>query len=229
MNMKQPILLIKTQTSKNWHPVAQRQDILSLPRGILYARWFVLSALLDICLCACWYIVPCPPGILNVFCNISAWGYTEQCLLIIGILVVFFLGSIIAFLLGYRFFEVQQNTQHPRRGFWGFLWALSDLEDLERLEKMHWPLVIGAALIFVESSYALLQNKMQPIPFALALIFLFLMLWVFCNKALRGRFERKGPLKHEEIRELSAKYLLRLPLFTRNTSDDLTTTIVGMQ
>lgn len=226
--MKDKILEI--QLIRNQGSSELPQNVFRLPHGLLYARWFVLSALFDVCIYFCLYIIPFQPGLLHVLRDTSTFGFIEQCLLIGCILVTFLLGSVIAFLIGYRYLEMLQDAPTLRRGLRGFLWFLS---DFEKLNRKHWPLLIGIAFIMAESVYALCLKIIRPIPLALALISLVLTIWVCCNKTLRGRFEQPEPLDPKEIRKLSAGYLFlcvfRLHLFTRKTANEPVTTIVGMQ
>jgi hypothetical protein len=179
-------------------PVDNLPNVFKLHHGILYSRWFVLSALFDLVLAILGYlserIFPYPPGFLRPFWHISTWNFLDQCLLVAGILILFLLGSIVAFLFGYRFFEPPINTSVGRKRSRSI-----------NFENLHWLLGIYAVLIFGASLYGWLLKKMQPVPFALMLIFLFITAWTAChNMILRKATEH---LNKEQRCLLSARYL----------------------
>ncbi len=177
-------------------PVASLPNVFKLYHGLLYSRWFALSALFDILLAMlgylCWHIIPRPPGFLSPLWHISNWGFPGQCLLVAAIFMLFLLGSPVVFLISYRFFEGSTNVHRNRS------------RSIE-FENLRWLLGIYAVLISVVSLYDWLLKKMQPVPFALALIFLFVTIWTGCHDILPG--EATEPLNKEQSRLLSARYL----------------------
>jgi hypothetical protein len=213
-------------------PLPTKLNVFRLHHGILYSRWLGLSALFAItfgCLCCiCWYLVPCPPGVLGIFCGIDTWGILEQCLLFCGILLfILVLGWLLSFLIGYRFIETPKpkSTQHSQPGRASrFFRSISDLKQLRVL------LCFYALLVLSDVVYLCWQQGIQPLLCALVLIFSILAAWTVFNDAFRRWIkEEKEPLEEKEHMRLSARYLFRcLVKLRRNIPDTPGTTIAGM-
>jgi len=189
-------------------------DVHHLYHGLFYTRWSLISALAD--------AVLAQPGSswLEPLWRVSTWPPLDQFALAISIFVLFILGSICAFLLGYRFFEAHLDLNVRRRR-----------SQLLHLENLRWlPGVCGIVVVLI-SLYDWFQKTVDPIAFSLASIFLFLVIWTLSNNVLRRNEEKAFNAKYASF--LSTRYLLlrllriRISLNPRNNS--LETSVVGKQ
>ncbi len=216
--------LVVPQPTVDQHVDDKFPNVFRLQHGILYSRWFVLSALFDTVVailgCICSYIVPGQPLILGIFWHLSNQSVLEQCLLIAGIFILFLLGSIVAFLVGYRFFEASPHTNVRRNR--------SRVVDFDGLR---WLLGINGIIIFTAGLYDWIKNTMPPGPFAFALIFLFLTLWTFCNNRLRKIEKARTSEKYLDLYSARRLFccLFGVNKIMRPKLDNPATTIPGMK
>lgn len=223
----QELQLIPIKLKPKQNSDSKLLNVFQMHHGLLYSRWLILSALFDIVLSYAgyisWYSMPCPSdnlNLLNVFCEIHTWGFIEQCLLIWGI---FLPGWLFSFLVGYRFIENSKGSQSSQKnGISRFLGSISNFEHFR------WLLLMYGFIIFLSVIVTELLKRIQPVPFALAMIILFMFIWTWCNnisKKLSGKEELEDSLP-------STGYLLcclfRIKVRGRRKSDKPGTTIAGM-
>lgn len=233
----QELQLIPIKSKPEQNADSELPNVFQLPHGLLYSRWLILSALFDMVLSyagyVSWYSMPCPSdnlNFLNVFCEIHTWGFIEQCLLIWGI---FLSGWLFSFLVGYLFIENSKDSHGAQKKDIGrFLGSISNFEHFR------WPLLIYALIIFLSVLITGRLKGILPIPFALAMIVLFVLIWTWCNNILK-----KEPEQEAAKPVLVQVIVLEKPLYTaaylfcclfrirvrgRRKSDKPGTTIAGM-
>lgn len=147
-----------------------------IPHGLLYSRWLILAALFDIVLSEAgylaWYFAPCPSGnlsFLGAFCQIQTWGFIQQCL---PVWIVFLVSWLLSFLLGYMFIENAKDAPGKQNKYLSrFLGSISNFEHFR------WLLVFYICIVSASVIVTALLKGMQPIPIALAIVVLFVLIW----------------------------------------------------